>query len=67
MNANPEFLNQSAHVDEAAVKPLPNSRKIYVQGFNVINQFLRFSREQFMFYVLIRFDFVKYQAFFTVC
>ncbi|MBZ0104867.1 MAG: phosphomethylpyrimidine synthase ThiC [Sulfuricella denitrificans] len=32
MNANPEFLNQSAHVDEAAVKPLPNSRKIYVQG-----------------------------------
>ena len=32
MNANPEFLNLSAHVDEAAVKPLPNSRKIYVQG-----------------------------------
>ncbi|MDP2961859.1 MAG: phosphomethylpyrimidine synthase ThiC [Sulfurimicrobium sp.] len=32
MNANPEFLNQSAHVDEAAVQPLPNSRKIYVEG-----------------------------------
>jgi phosphomethylpyrimidine synthase len=32
MNANPEFLNQSARVDEAAVQPLPNSRKIYVTG-----------------------------------
>jgi len=32
MNANPEFISQSAHVDEAAVQPLPNSRKIYVQG-----------------------------------
>ncbi len=32
MNANPEFLNQSAHVDEAAVQPLPNSRKVYVAG-----------------------------------
>ncbi|MFN3398249.1 MAG: phosphomethylpyrimidine synthase ThiC, partial [Sulfurimicrobium sp.] len=32
MNANPEFLSLSAHVDEAAVKPLPNSRKVYVQG-----------------------------------
>jgi len=32
MNANPQFLASSAHVDEAAVKPLPNSRKIYVQG-----------------------------------
>jgi phosphomethylpyrimidine synthase len=31
MNA-PEFLASSAHVDEAAIKPLPNSRKIYVQG-----------------------------------
>jgi phosphomethylpyrimidine synthase len=31
MNA-PEFLASSAHVDEAAVKPLPNSRKIYVEG-----------------------------------
>ncbi|MFA6014181.1 MAG: phosphomethylpyrimidine synthase ThiC [Gallionellaceae bacterium] len=32
MNANPQFLAQSAHVDAAAVKPLPNSRKIYVAG-----------------------------------
>jgi phosphomethylpyrimidine synthase len=32
MNANSPFLSQSAHVDEAAVKPLPNSRKIYVDG-----------------------------------
>jgi phosphomethylpyrimidine synthase len=32
MNANPKFLNATAHVDEAAVKPLPNSRKIYVEG-----------------------------------
>jgi phosphomethylpyrimidine synthase len=32
MNANPKFLAQTAHVDEAAVKPLPNSRKIYVEG-----------------------------------
>jgi phosphomethylpyrimidine synthase len=32
MNANPQFLNATAQVDEAAVKPLPNSRKIYVEG-----------------------------------
>ncbi len=32
MNANPKFLAATAHVDEAAVQPLPNSRKIYVQG-----------------------------------
>src|SRR3954452_15788896 len=32
MNANPKFLNETAHVDDAAVKPLPNSRKIYVEG-----------------------------------
>ena len=32
MNANPRFLSATAHVDEAAVKPLPNSRKVYVQG-----------------------------------
>jgi phosphomethylpyrimidine synthase len=31
MNA-PEFLSATAHVDEAAIKPLPNSRKIYVEG-----------------------------------
>jgi phosphomethylpyrimidine synthase len=37
MNANPKFVvpkfsAESAHVDAAAVKPLPNSRKVYVQG-----------------------------------
>ncbi len=32
MNANPQFLATAAYVDEAAVKPLPNSRKVYVQG-----------------------------------
>src|SRR5882724_9397307 len=32
MNANPKFLSATAHVDEAAVKPLPSSRKIYVRG-----------------------------------
>ena len=32
MNANPKFLSQTAHVDDAAVQPLPNSRKIYVTG-----------------------------------
>jgi len=32
MNANPKFLSATATVDEAAVKPLPNSRKVYVEG-----------------------------------
>ena len=32
MNAHDKFLAASAHVDEAAVAPLPNSRKIYVEG-----------------------------------
>ncbi|MEO8164493.1 MAG: phosphomethylpyrimidine synthase ThiC [Betaproteobacteria bacterium] len=32
MNANPQFLSTTAHVDEAAVKALPRSRKAYVQG-----------------------------------
>ena len=32
MNANEKFLASDAHVDEAAVRPLPNSRKIYVEG-----------------------------------
>jgi phosphomethylpyrimidine synthase len=32
MNANPKFIAASAHVDEAAVQPLPNSRKVYVEG-----------------------------------
>ena len=32
MNANPQFLNTAALVDEAAVKSLPNSRKVYIEG-----------------------------------
>jgi len=32
MNANPKFLSQTALVDNAAVQPLPNSRKVYVRG-----------------------------------
>jgi phosphomethylpyrimidine synthase len=32
MNDTPRFLNQSAHVDDAAIRPLPNSRKVYVEG-----------------------------------
>ena len=32
MNANPRFINTTAQVDEAAVQPLPQSRKIYVEG-----------------------------------
>jgi phosphomethylpyrimidine synthase len=32
MVANPKFLAATARVDEAAVQPLPNSRKIYVTG-----------------------------------
>ncbi|WP_418647154.1 phosphomethylpyrimidine synthase ThiC [Thauera butanivorans] len=32
MNAPEKFLASSAHVDEAAIAPLPNSRKIYVEG-----------------------------------
>ena len=32
MNANPQFLAATAAVDEAAIQPLPNSRKVYVQG-----------------------------------
>jgi phosphomethylpyrimidine synthase len=32
MNANPKFLAATAHVDEAAVQPLPASRKVYVTG-----------------------------------
>jgi phosphomethylpyrimidine synthase len=32
MNANPKFLATSAHVDAAAVKPLPSSRKVYFTG-----------------------------------
>ena len=32
MNVKEQFLAANAHVDEAAVQPLPNSRKIYVEG-----------------------------------
>jgi phosphomethylpyrimidine synthase len=32
MNANPKFLAVEAEVDHAAITPLPNSRKIYVNG-----------------------------------
>jgi phosphomethylpyrimidine synthase len=32
MNANPKFISAEAHVDAAAVEPLPNSRKVYVTG-----------------------------------
>jgi phosphomethylpyrimidine synthase len=32
MNAKAEFLAKDAHVDEAAIQPLPNSRKVYVEG-----------------------------------
>jgi phosphomethylpyrimidine synthase len=32
MNANPKFLSSTARVDDAAVQPLPRSRKVYVSG-----------------------------------
>jgi len=32
MNANPKFIAATAHVDEAAVKPLPASEKVYLEG-----------------------------------
>ena len=32
MSANPKFLSATARVDEAAIQPLPNSRKVYVTG-----------------------------------
>src|SRR5690242_13536967 len=35
MNANPKFLAATAHVDEAAVQPLPSSRKTYVGPLRV--------------------------------
>ncbi|MYM38891.1 phosphomethylpyrimidine synthase ThiC [Duganella qianjiadongensis] len=31
-NANAKFLSATATVDSAAIQPLPNSRKVYVQG-----------------------------------
>src|SRR3954468_9468978 len=35
MNANPKFLAATAHVDDAAIKPLPNSRKVYIGPLRV--------------------------------
>src|SRR5262245_43696225 len=35
MNANPKFLAATAHVDDAAVQPLPSSTKIYVGPLRV--------------------------------
>src|SRR5262245_42893063 len=35
MNANPKFLAATAHVDNAAVQPLPSSTKIYVGPLRV--------------------------------
>ncbi|MFN4341351.1 MAG: phosphomethylpyrimidine synthase ThiC [Azonexus sp.] len=32
MNAKDTFLAATAHVDEAAIQPLPNSRKVYIAG-----------------------------------
>jgi len=32
LNANPKFLSADAHVDAAAIQPLPNSTKVYVAG-----------------------------------
>src|SRR5262249_34022962 len=32
MNAHPKFIANAAHVDEAAVQPLPRSRKVYLDG-----------------------------------
>ncbi|MFW2380056.1 phosphomethylpyrimidine synthase ThiC, partial [Aliarcobacter butzleri] len=31
-NAKPQFLSATAVVDEAAIQPLPNSRKVYITG-----------------------------------
>jgi phosphomethylpyrimidine synthase len=35
MNANPKFLAATAHVDDAAVQPLPNSRKVFLGPLRV--------------------------------
>jgi hypothetical protein len=32
MSANPKFVAATAHVDDAAVQPLPKSRKVYAEG-----------------------------------
>ncbi len=35
MNANPKFLAATAHVDDAAIQPLPSSRKVYLGSLRV--------------------------------
>src|SRR5207302_5936606 len=35
MNANPKFLAATAQVDNAAIQPLPNSRKIHLVNLKV--------------------------------
>jgi len=35
MNANPKFLAATAHVDDAAIQPLPSSSKVYVGPLRV--------------------------------
>ncbi|MFT5644233.1 MAG: phosphomethylpyrimidine synthase, partial [Janthinobacterium sp.] len=32
MNATPKFLSATAEVDQAAITPLPNSHKVYIEG-----------------------------------
>ena len=32
MNAKQPFVAKQAQVDEAAIAPLPNSRKVYIEG-----------------------------------
>jgi phosphomethylpyrimidine synthase len=32
MSANPKFIAATAEVDDAAIQPLPKSRKIHLQG-----------------------------------
>src|ERR1700687_4414338 len=32
MNAHPQFIAAAAHVDEAAIAPLPRSRKVHIEG-----------------------------------
>lgn len=32
MNASPQFLNATAHIDEGATQPFAKSRKVYVEG-----------------------------------
>src|SRR5436309_7993210 len=32
MNAHPKFIATAAHVDDAAVMPLPRSTKVYIEG-----------------------------------